>query len=104
MDFFNFNTFQFDITKLVEEYQGKKLDEFFPNNKVIENKMGEFLEIRWEIEDVPYNLNVVNTKKNLLTNLKAADYIGDTRSILSLFRRDTQHISYRAGDFPLIFM
>jgi len=79
MDFFNFNTFQsFDITKLVEEYQGKTLDEFFPDNKIIKNEMGEFMEILWKIDEVPYNLNLQNSKKKVLANLKAADFIGDT--------------------------
>ena len=79
MDFFRFDTSQsFDITKLVEEYQGRTLDEFFPHNKIKKNEMGEFMEIIWEIEDIPYNLNIQNTKRNILKNLKAADFVGDT--------------------------
>ena len=75
MDYYNFESF--DITQIVNEYKGKKLEELFPNQRIIKNNMGEFMELVWEVEDFPCDINLLVTKKNLLRNLKTVHYIGE---------------------------
>jgi len=93
---FSKNIFSIDITKLVDQCVGKTLSELFPNHKIIENSMGECMEILWQIDDIPYSLNALNSKKKILKNLQAADYIGNTierylqgRGVRTLY--DLQH-------------
>jgi len=52
MDFFT-PYYGYDVTQLVEQYQGSKLEELFPNQQVVKNKMGKFLEFIWEEEKIP---------------------------------------------------
>ncbi len=75
MDYYKFESF--DITPLVEEYQGKKLEDLYQNHRVIKNCMGEFIEFYWEQEDIPNNINLYITKKKLLYNLKTVNFIGE---------------------------
>lgn len=75
MVYYNFESF--DITQLVNEYKGKKLEELFPNQRIVKNEMGEFMELIWEIEDFACDLDLHVTKKNLLRNLKTVHYIGE---------------------------
>ena len=76
MDFY-YNSNSFDITRIVEQYQGKQLEELFPNHSIIQNEMGEFMEIVWKEDEIPTNLPLTATKRNLLSNLKTVYYIGE---------------------------
>lgn len=74
----NYNSPSFDVTELVEQYRGKKLEELYQeNHQIIKNSMGEFMELIWKENDCPYNLKLYKTKKKLLYNLKTVHYIGD---------------------------
>ncbi|MFW9818032.1 MAG: ribonuclease H-like domain-containing protein [Candidatus Thorarchaeota archaeon] len=75
MDYFKFESF--DITQLVEEHKGKSLEDLYQNHRVIKNHMGEFIEFHWELEDIPYDINLKKTRKKLLNNLKAVNFIGE---------------------------
>ena len=75
MDYYNFESF--DITHLVEQYSGTKLEELFKNQRVISNSMGQFLELFWEEDDFLSNLDLLVSKKKALSNLKAVDSIGE---------------------------
>lgn len=72
------NTQSFDITDLVEQYQGKKLEELYQeNHQIIANNMGKFVELTWKEDDFPCNLKLYRSRKKLLYNLKTVHYIGD---------------------------
>ncbi|KKM67515.1 hypothetical protein LCGC14_1470300, partial [marine sediment metagenome] len=74
----SFNTQSFDITKLVEQCRGRKLEELYKENyRIITNRMGEFMELVWQVDDLPCNLKLLNTRKKLLNNLKTVHYIGE---------------------------
>lgn len=75
MDYFKFESF--DITPLVEEHKGKTLKDLYQNQRVIKNHMGEFIEFYWELEDIPYDIHLKKTRRKLLNNLKAVNFIGD---------------------------
>jgi len=72
-----FNIQDFDITSLVEQYRGKKLEELFRNHQIIKNNQGEFIDITWEEDNFPSDLNLFVTKKKLLHNLKIIHNIGE---------------------------
>ena len=72
-----YNSENFDITQLIEKFEGKKIEDIFPNQRVISNGMGEFLEFYWKCEDAPIQLNLTKTKKKLLKNLKSVYYVGE---------------------------
>ncbi|MBY9007669.1 MAG: ribonuclease H-like domain-containing protein [Candidatus Lokiarchaeota archaeon] len=72
-----YNSENFDITHLIKEFEGKKLEDIFPNQRVISNGMGEFLEFFWKCEDVPVHLKILSTKNKLLRNLKSVYYVGE---------------------------
>jgi len=74
MDYFKLESF--DITPLIDEYKGKSFNDLFQNCRIIENAMGEFIEIIWE-DEIPSKFNLFQTKKNLLHNLKVINYIGE---------------------------
>jgi len=76
MDFY-FNSNGFDITQVVEQYKGKKLEDLFPNHIIIKNKMGEFMELVWKEEEFPIDLRLNATRRQLLRNLKTVYYIGE---------------------------
>ncbi|MFX1407145.1 MAG: ribonuclease H-like domain-containing protein [Promethearchaeota archaeon] len=76
MDFY-YNFESFDITPLVEHYIGKKIEDLFPNYKIISNKMGKFINISFNIESLPIDLNLMLSKKKLLRNLKTVYYVGE---------------------------
>ena len=76
MDFY-YNFESFDITPLVEHYTGKKIEELFPNYKIISNKMGQFMNIPFQEESLPINLTLMLSKNKLLHNLKTVYYIGE---------------------------
>jgi len=75
MDYYNFESF--DITHLVEQYTGKKLDDLFKNQRPISNSMGQFLELFWEEDDFLSDVDLLVTKAQLLSNLKTVYYIGE---------------------------
>ena len=75
MDNYKFESF--DITPLVEQYHGQRLEDLYRNHHVIKNKLGEFIEFFWEEKDIPNEINLFKTQKKLLNNLKAVNYIGD---------------------------
>ncbi len=75
MDYYNFESL--DITHLVEQYSGTKLEELFKNQRVISNSMGQFLELFWEEDDFLSDLDLLVTKKKTLSNLKAVYSIGE---------------------------
>ncbi len=100
MDFY-YNSNGFDITHIVEQYEGKKLEELFPNHIIINNDMGEFMKIVWKEEEIPNDLPLIATKNNLLRNLKTVYYIGEhievklmKRGVRSLYDLKT-HIRYK---------
>ena len=74
MDYFKLESF--DITPLIDEYRGKSFNDLFQNCRIIDNEMGEFIEIIWE-DEIPLKFNLFQTKKNLLHNLKVVNYIGE---------------------------
>ncbi len=76
MDFFT-PYYGYDVTQLVEQYQGSKLEELFQNQQVVKNKMGQFLEFIWEEEKIPFELNLTSTKDSILRNLKTVFYVGE---------------------------
>ncbi|MFX1273761.1 MAG: ribonuclease H-like domain-containing protein [Promethearchaeota archaeon] len=65
-----------DITKLIENHRGKKIEELFPDYKIISNTMGQFIKLLWDLDDFPLDYDLLNTKKNLLYNLKTVFNIG----------------------------
>lgn len=73
--FYNFESF--DITPLVEQYTGKKIEDLFLNHKVISNEMGQFMRISFQEEFLQRNINLRLSKKKLLHNLKTVYYIGE---------------------------
>ena len=75
MDNYKFESF--DITPLVEQYHGQRLEDLYRNNQIINNNLGEFIEFFWEEKDIPNEINLFKTQKKLLNNLKAVNYIGD---------------------------
>ncbi|MFW9783738.1 MAG: hypothetical protein ACFFFB_15745, partial [Candidatus Heimdallarchaeota archaeon] len=75
MDYYNIGSF--DITSLVEQYQGKNLEDLYQNHRIIRNEMGQFIEFFWLEKKISNNINLFRTQKNLLYNLKVVSYIGD---------------------------
>ena len=74
----SYDTQGFDITQLVEQYKGKKLEDLYQeNHRIVRNGMGDFMELYWQEEDFPCNLNLYLTRKKLLKNLKTVHYIGE---------------------------
>ncbi|KKN45343.1 hypothetical protein LCGC14_0684000 [marine sediment metagenome] len=101
----SFGSQSFDITQFVEQYQGKKLEDLYQNNhKVVKNKMGEFMELVWQLDDFPCNLKLLNSRKKLLNNLKTVSYIGEfvenrlkSRGIRNL--KDLKFFNLRYGKY-----
>ncbi|MFX1387284.1 MAG: ribonuclease H-like domain-containing protein [Promethearchaeota archaeon] len=75
MDGYKFETF--DITPILEEHQGKRIEELYENHRIMKNNMGEFIEFFWEEKDIPNEIDLLKTQKKLLYNLKTVNYIGD---------------------------
>jgi uncharacterized protein YprB with RNaseH-like and TPR domain len=72
------NTQSFDISKLVEQYHDRKLEELYQDNyQIVKNEMGEFMELIWYENNFPCDLNLLQTRKKLLCNLKTVHYIGE---------------------------
>jgi uncharacterized protein YprB with RNaseH-like and TPR domain len=76
MDYY-YNFESLDITRLVEQYKGKKIEDLFPNYKLIKNDLGEFMDIIWKEDGISGDLNLSITKEKLMRNLKAIYYIGE---------------------------
>ena len=85
------NQQKMDITRLVEEYRGKTIEDIFSNHRILQNSMGQFLEIHWEIKDIAFNFDLSCIKKRLLENLKIVDYIGKITE-KDLLRKDVKII------------
>ena len=85
------NQQKMDITRLVEEYRGKTVEDIFSNHRILRNPMGQFFEIHWEIKDITFHFDLSRTKKRLLENLKVVDYIGKTTE-KDLLRKDVKTI------------
>ncbi|MFX0005074.1 MAG: ribonuclease H-like domain-containing protein [Candidatus Hodarchaeota archaeon] len=75
MDYYKLESF--DITPIVEEYQGKSLEDLFQNHRIVKNELGEFMEFYWEQDDIPNDLNLFTTQKKILYNLKTVNFIGE---------------------------
>ncbi len=75
MDYYKFESF--DITPLVEQYRGKRLQDLYQNHRTISNNMGKFIEFFWEEKDIPNDIDLFKTQKKLLYNLKTVNYIGE---------------------------
>jgi len=75
MDNYKFESF--DITPLIEQYHGQRIEDLFQNHNIVKNKMGEFLEFVWEENDISNRINLLKTQKKLLYNLKTVSYIGE---------------------------
>ena len=73
--YYNFESL--DITRLVEQYKGKKIEDLFPNYKLIKNDLGEFIDIIWKEDGISADLNLSTTKQKLMCNLKTVYYIGE---------------------------
>ncbi len=74
----SYDTQSFDITHLVDQYRGKKLEEIYQENyHIITNEMGEFMELIWQEDNFPCDLKLYQTRKKLLYNLKTVHYIGE---------------------------
>jgi uncharacterized protein YprB with RNaseH-like and TPR domain len=74
----SYDTQSFDITHLVKQYKGKKLEELYQeNHQIIRNEMGEFIELVWQEDEFPCDLKLYLTRKKLLFNLKTVHYIGE---------------------------
>lgn len=73
---YSYNYESLDITRLVEQFSGKKLEDLFPNQRIVKNEMGELMELEWEEDDFNCNLNLLKAKKEIFHNLKAVYYIG----------------------------
>ncbi|MFX1344910.1 MAG: ribonuclease H-like domain-containing protein [Promethearchaeota archaeon] len=72
------DTQSFDITHLVKQYRGKKLEELYQDNyHIIRNNMGEFIELIWQENVLSCDLKLYLTRKKLLYNLKTVHYIGE---------------------------
>ena len=67
----------FNINPLIEKYQGTTIEELFPDHRTISNKMGEFLEINHKPINIPLNIDLNLSKKNLINNLKVVPFIGE---------------------------
>lgn len=74
---FTYNFESLNITNIVDEYKGKKLDDLFETKEVIENGLGEFLKISWQCGDIPQKLPLNYSKRNILYNLKTVYNIGE---------------------------
>ena len=76
MDYYKFESF--DVTPLIEQYRGKRLEDLFENRyRILKNEMGEFMELFWEEEDISNKFDLFKTQKKMLYNLKIVNYIGD---------------------------
>ncbi|MFX1531514.1 MAG: ribonuclease H-like domain-containing protein [Promethearchaeota archaeon] len=72
------DTQSFDITHLVKQYRGKKLEELYQDNyHIIRNNMGEFIELIWQENVLSCDLKLYLTRKKVLYNLKTVHYIGE---------------------------
>ena len=76
MDYY-YNFESLDITQLVEQHRGKKVEDLFPNHEIVHVEAGDFMKIIWKESDFPCNLKLIRTKKNLMQNLKLVYYIGE---------------------------
>ncbi|TXT61131.1 MAG: hypothetical protein BAJALOKI1v1_1180002 [Promethearchaeota archaeon] len=75
--FESYSSQDFDITKIVDTYKGKSLEDLFNKQQVISTGLGDLLEISWDIfNDIP-SLNLSHTRVNVLKNLKTVYYIGE---------------------------
>ena len=75
MDYYKFESF--DITPLIGQHRGKRLEDLFQNYRIIKNNIGEFIEFLWIEKEIPYELDLFKTQKKLLYNLKSVNYIGE---------------------------
>ena len=75
MDYYKFESF--DITPIIEQYRGKRLEDLYQNHRIVKNDMGEFLEFFWEEKDIPSEINLFKTQKKLFHNLKTVSSIGE---------------------------
>ena len=71
-----YNLESFDITRQIKQYRGKKLEDLFQDQRIIRNEMGEFVELKWVEENFPI-VDLVQSKRNLINNLKTVYYIGE---------------------------
>jgi uncharacterized protein YprB with RNaseH-like and TPR domain len=71
----------FDITSLIKNHQGKSINHLFENQRVIENSMGQFLDIYWQDVDICCNINLSLSKVTLIQNLKTIYYIGKHKEL-----------------------
>ena len=88
---------RFNITPLIEQYKGLTINELYPNNHIVKNDMGQFMEIIWENVNVPQDLNLKSSKRSIIYNLKTIYYIGEyverrlkERGVKSLY--DLKHL------------
>ncbi len=71
------NLESFEITRLVDQYRGKKLEDLYGSSRGIRNEMGEFLEIFWSENKIPPFINFLKAKTKLISNLKTVTSIGE---------------------------
>jgi len=76
MDYYN-NFEDINISPLIKGYEGAKIEDLFQNHEIINNSMGEFMELIWNESLCPPNINLNKSKITLLQNLKTVYYIGE---------------------------
>ncbi len=72
-----FNLESFEITRLVDLYRGKKLEDLYGSSQRVCNEMGEFLEIFRSENKIPPFISFLKAKAKLVSNLKTVPSIGE---------------------------
>jgi len=97
-----------NLIKLTKKYQGRKIEELFPNHSILQNAMGTFMDIFWQFPDIHFNLDLTITKKNLLHNLKLIQHIGGitenyliSRDIQTIYDLTT-HLKYQDSALKIL--
>ncbi|MHA1375521.1 MAG: ribonuclease H-like domain-containing protein [Promethearchaeota archaeon] len=73
----NSNLGNFDIESLIDQYNGKRIEDIFPNHCIIENGMGRFIELIWIETELALDMNLNSTKRGLISKLRVLDRIGE---------------------------
>ncbi|TFF90830.1 MAG: hypothetical protein EU548_01045 [Promethearchaeota archaeon] len=88
---FHYNLESFNTTPIVKKYEGKSLDNLFPDHKILSNSMGQCMEIKKEEDISLFQLNPDLSKKRLIKNLKVVYSIGEVYE-RELFKKGVRNI------------
>jgi hypothetical protein len=61
----------------IEQFEGKRINDLYPNHRIIENSSGRFLEIVWDESQTSISLDTQSTHDKLLSNLAIVENIGE---------------------------